>query len=138
MSKGDKQRPLSVSKKEYDERFEDIFEPVPYGDKEAKDFMHEQPKEFSWGKAKRVLSKVMNNPIMDFVITIIPNPFKNMLKWLKERLKEPSTYQGITVIASAIGFSVSPELWSAIVTTASGIIGVIQVMKKENKKDKEE
>lgn len=56
-----------------------------------------------------------------------------MLTWLKERLIEPSTYQGITTLAAAVGYTVNPEAWEAIATLALGIIGFIQMMKKEPK-----
>ena len=55
--------------------------------------------------------------------------------WIKKRFKEPSTYQGITAIASAVGVSVSPELWEGIATLAVSIIGLIQVIKKEKENE---
>ena len=58
-----------------------------------------------------------------------------MWKWIKDRLKEPSTYQGVTVLTSAIGLTLSPELWESIVTLAGAVIGLIQVIKKEQNKN---
>lgn len=154
MSKGSNPRPYSISKKEFDERYENIFhQDVDYeevGDPQAKISPDQweqvdtpqakifKPKRvFSWGKTKGVLRKVMNSPIMGFIITITPKPFKDMLKWLKERFKEPSTYQGITVLAGAVGFSVSPEMWESVAAVAASIIGLIQVIKRERAKEDE-
>ena len=57
--------------------------------------------------------------------------------WIKERFAEPSTYQGVVAIASAVGATISPELWEAIATFAVGLIGLIQVVKKEKEAPKE-
>ena len=56
-----------------------------------------------------------------------------MLTWLKDRLTEPSTYQGITTVAAATGYAVNPEAWEAIVTLALGVIGMIEMIKSEKK-----
>ena len=81
---------------------------------------------------KRVLSLRKIVPIIDIAIFIInKRPITMIWNWLKERFKEPSTYQGVVAIASAVGASISPELWEAIATFAVGLIGLIQVIKKE-------
>ena len=56
-----------------------------------------------------------------------------MLYWLKSRLKEPSTYQGLTTVLAATGYTLNPEAWEAIVALAAGIIGFIQMIKEEKK-----
>jgi hypothetical protein len=53
------------------------------------------------------------------------------MKWLIDRLKEPSTWQGIATFAGAIGILLSPELWLQIGVAAGAIIGLVQVIKKE-------
>ena len=53
------------------------------------------------------------------------------MQWLIDRLKEPSTWQGIATFAGAVGIILSPELWLQIGTTAGAIIGLVQVIKKE-------
>ena len=53
------------------------------------------------------------------------------MEWLLERLKEPSTWQGIATFAGAIGIILSPELWLQIGVAAGAIIGLVQVIKKE-------
>ena len=149
MSKGDKRRPMNISRQEWDEKFKSAFsnevdfpddnlEPVDTPDKDLDDFIKRPDKKFSWRKTKDVLRNVMNSPIMGFIIQLTPKPIKTMLKWLKERFKEPSTYQGIAVVAGAIGFSISPELWESIAAVAASIIGLIQVIKRERKEEDKE
>jgi len=129
-------RKLSVSDANINTNVDDSY--VEHGDKDLDEFMHEQPKKFSWKKARSILGAIMNSPVMGIIISITPKPFRNMLKWLKERFKEPSTYQGITVIASAIGFSISPELWEAIASVGASVIGLIQFIKRERQPEQGE
>lgn len=89
-------------------------------------------------KRRKVLKAIVNNPIVNAVITLTPKPVQNMFKWLKERLVEPSTYQGIAAVAGAIGVSISPELFEAIASTAVAVIGLIQIIKKEKASDSAE
>ena len=56
---------------------------------------------------------------------------KGMLNWIRERLEEPSTYQGITGLLAAIGYAVNPEMLEVILTTAVGVISFIQMSKNE-------
>lgn len=89
-------------------------------------------------KTKRVLSLRKIVPIIDIAIFIInKRPITMIWNWLKERFAEPSTYQGVVAIASAVGATISPELWEAIATFAVGLIGLIQVVKKEKEAPKE-
>jgi hypothetical protein len=87
-------------------------------------------------KAKRVLSLRKIVPIIDLTVFIInKRPITMIWNWLKERFTEPSTYQGVVAIGSAIGVTLSPELWEAIASFAVGLIGLIQVIKKEKQND---
>lgn len=89
-------------------------------------------------KTKRVLSLRKIVPIIDIAIFIInKRPITMIWTWIKERFTEPSTYQGVVAIASAVGATISPELWEAIATFAVGLIGLIQVIKKEKETPKE-
>lgn len=56
---------------------------------------------------------------------------KNMLNWIKERLEEPSSYQGIVGLLAAVGYTLNPEMIDLIATTAVGLISLIQLGKKE-------
>ena len=86
--------------------------------------------------SKRVLSLRKIVPIIDLTVFIInKRPITMIWNWLKERFTEPSTYQGIVAIGSAIGVTLSPELWEAIASFAVGLIGLIQVIKKEKQND---
>jgi hypothetical protein len=83
-------------------------------------------------KRKRVLSIDKIVPIIELTVFIInKRPITMIWNWLKDRLKEPSTYQGITAIAGAIGVTVQPDLYESIAALMLAIIGVIQTIKKE-------
>ena len=58
-----------------------------------------------------------------------------MLLWLKERLTEKSTFQGIIGLMGAIGMTVNPEMIESIVALAVSLISVIEITRKENGKD---
>lgn len=53
------------------------------------------------------------------------------IEWAIERLKEKSTYQGITVVAGVIGYNIAPELVEIITTICLGVIGAIEIFRKE-------
>ena len=53
-----------------------------------------------------------------------------IFKWIIERLSEASTWQGITVVASAVGVRIEPELAFQIGTTGASIFGLINMIKK--------
>lgn len=56
-----------------------------------------------------------------------------IVNWLIERLKEPSTWRGITALVGAIGVTLSPEQWAAISAAVVGLLGLIEVFRKEVK-----
>ena len=83
-------------------------------------------------RRKKVLSRERIVPIIDFTVFIINKRAVTMTwTWLKSRLKEPSTYQGVTAIAGAIGVTVQPDMYESIAALMLAIIGVIQTIKKE-------
>ena len=83
-------------------------------------------------RRKKVLSRERILPIIDFTVFIINKRAVTMTwNWLKSRLKEPSTYQGVTAIAGAIGVTVQPDMYESIAALMVAIIGVIQTIKKE-------
>ncbi len=87
-------------------------------------------------RKKKVLSRSRIIGIMDFTVYLINKRAVTMTwTWLKARLKEPSTYQGVTAIAGAIGVSIQPDLYESIAALMVAIIGVIQTIKKEKKED---
>jgi len=49
-------------------------------------------------------------------------------------LKQPSTWQGLIGIVTGFGVAVSPELSQAIIAAGVALIGLISVIKDENKK----
>lgn len=55
---------------------------------------------------------------------------KLILAWVVARLSEASTWQGITVIATAAGARIEPELALQIATTGASVFGLINVIKK--------
>lgn len=56
---------------------------------------------------------------------------KSTLKWLKARLKEPTTWAGIVTLLGVLGFVVSPELVEVISLAVASIIAVILFISRE-------
>jgi hypothetical protein len=52
------------------------------------------------------------------------------MEWLLARLQEPSTYQGLAVVATAAGVNIAPELQSHIISVGVSVIGLINFIKK--------
>lgn len=55
----------------------------------------------------------------------------NAVNWLLERLKEPSTYAGLSGIALALG--VSSDLYNASAAVAAAVAGLVGVILSEKK-----
>jgi len=55
----------------------------------------------------------------------------NAVNWLLERLKEPSTYAGLSGIALAFG--VSSDLYNASTAVAAAVAGLVGVILAEKK-----
>ena len=53
------------------------------------------------------------------------------MKYILDRLKEPSSWRGLVMIATAFGVSVNPELLTAIITAGTGLAGVIGFVFKD-------
>lgn len=87
---------------------------------------------------KQVLKpKPLKNILLALLPLLTQNP-KNMLQWIKERLKEPSTYQGATGFAGAVGYALNPEMVELIGTIVVGIISLIQMAKTEKLAEKKD
>jgi hypothetical protein len=50
------------------------------------------------------------------------------------RLKEASTWRGLTIILTAFGLRLHPELAEAIITVGTAVVGGIEVIRREVKK----
>ena len=55
----------------------------------------------------------------------------NAVNWLLDRLKEPSTYAGLSGIALALG--VSSDLYNASAAVAAAVAGLVGVILAEKK-----
>lgn len=55
---------------------------------------------------------------------------KVLLLWALDRLKEPSTWQGFTVIATSVSSALNPELAGKIAEVGASVFGLIYVIKK--------
>lgn len=53
------------------------------------------------------------------------------MKYLFDRLSETSTWRGLAALAVAFGIKLHPELQDAIVAAGLGIIGLINILRKE-------
>jgi hypothetical protein len=56
-----------------------------------------------------------------------------IIDYILARLKEPSTWRGITTLAGVVGVTLSPQHWDAIASATIGIIGLIELIRREYK-----
>ena len=54
-----------------------------------------------------------------------------MKSYLLERLKEPSTWRGLTDLLTAVGVVLSPEQVNAVVSAGLALMGVLGVFTKD-------
>jgi hypothetical protein len=52
---------------------------------------------------------------------------------LLSKLKEPSTFRGIAILAGLVGFSIDPAHLNAISAAVVAAIGLIEIFRKEKK-----
>jgi len=53
------------------------------------------------------------------------------MKYILERLSEPSTWRGLISVLTALGVKLRPDLAEAIISAGLGAMGVINVVRKE-------
>jgi hypothetical protein len=53
------------------------------------------------------------------------------MKYILERLSEPSTWRGLISVLTALGVKLRPDLTEAIISAGLGAMGVINVVRKE-------
>jgi hypothetical protein len=53
------------------------------------------------------------------------------MKTLFLKLKEPSTFRGLAILAGVIGVSLEPAKWDAIGAAVAAILGLIEIFRKE-------
>jgi len=56
------------------------------------------------------------------------------MKYIIERLKEPSTYRGLAVMLAVAGVKISPEQTDAITAAVVAILAAIEVFRTEKDK----
>jgi len=59
------------------------------------------------------------------------------METLIRKLKESSTWRGLTILASAVGIQLAPDLAIAIGSVAASVIGLIEVFRREKPVDKQ-
>lgn len=47
------------------------------------------------------------------------------MKYVLDRLKEPSSWRGLVMLATAFGVTMNPELVGSIVAAGTGLAGII-------------
>lgn len=52
-------------------------------------------------------------------------------QWFIDRLKEPSTWRGLSILLAATGVGVAPQLVVEIGTGVMALIGIIETVRKE-------
>lgn len=55
----------------------------------------------------------------------------NVIKWAADRLKEASTWRGLTMLLTALGISVKPDLMEQIIVAGTGVAGLIGIVTKD-------
>lgn len=55
----------------------------------------------------------------------------NALRFIASRLKEASTWRGITMFMTAVGISVKPDLMEQIIVTGTGVAGLIGIFTRD-------
>ena len=48
-----------------------------------------------------------------------------MKRYLLNRMKEPSTWRGIILIFTSLGYNIDPEMGDAIITTGLALAGLV-------------
>jgi hypothetical protein len=56
-----------------------------------------------------------------------------MKEYMRERLKEPSTWRGMVLICTAFGVPIAPQLAEAIITIGLALSGGIGVLTSDKK-----
>ena len=59
----------------------------------------------------------------------------NLLQILKDRLKQPSTWRGLGILAGAIGYKLTPQFIDSITALVIAFLGFIEVARNEFKKN---
>jgi len=54
-----------------------------------------------------------------------------VIKWAADRLKEASTWRGLTMLLTALGISVKPDLMEQIIVAGTGVAGLIGIVTKD-------
>lgn len=85
------------------------------------------------------MENVLISPSIDSILVLIlfttNKILELMLLWLKERLTEKSTYQGLIGLLGAIGVTVNPDMIESIIGLAVSLISVIEITRKEKSND---
>jgi hypothetical protein len=55
---------------------------------------------------------------------------KKAAKWIIDQLKQPSTWRGITMLATSLGIAINPQLMEQIVVAGTAVAGLIGVLFK--------
>lgn len=53
------------------------------------------------------------------------------VQFLLDRLKEPSTWKGLTVVLTGLGIGISPDQAAAVASVGAAAFGLIEVFRKE-------
>ena len=65
-------------------------------------------------------------------------PVKYAMNTIIERLSEQSTWRGIILLATSFGITIHPEYQESIIAIGIGLVGFINVFRKERKIPKAE
>lgn len=57
------------------------------------------------------------------------------MEWIIARLREPTTYGGLTALLGVIGVTLNPELQDAIIGVCVSVGGLLMVIMREKGRD---
>jgi hypothetical protein len=52
------------------------------------------------------------------------------MKYLLERLQEPSTWRGMILVLTSLGIGIAPDLITPIIAAGTGLAGIVGVFTK--------
>lgn len=80
---------------------------------------------------KTILTKTLLKVFLGILVKI-DRKEATMIRWIKSKLNEKSTWAGIVMVLAQVGLTVSVPLVQAICLTTAAAVGIYEVVRKEN------
>ena len=59
---------------------------------------------------------------------------QRLMDFFLERIKEPSTWRGLAMLATALGVAISPEMMEQIVVAGTAMVGLMGTFTKDDRR----